>query len=50
MFTMMSAATPSEIFFVSLRGKSCRPYNSDTRIRIEYPDHTRFYYPDAMVV
>lgn len=34
----------------SLRGKSCRPYNSDTKIRIEFPDHTRFYYPDAMVV
>lgn len=33
-----------------LRGKSCRPYNSDTKVRIEYPDHTRFYYPDAMVV
>jgi Uma2 family endonuclease len=33
-----------------LRGKPCRPYNSDTKIRIEFPDHTRFYYPDAMVV
>jgi Uma2 family endonuclease len=33
-----------------LRGKSCQPFNSDTKIRIEYPDHTRFYYPDAMVV
>jgi Uma2 family endonuclease len=33
-----------------LRGKPCRPYNSDTRVRIEFPDHTRFYYPDAMVV
>jgi Uma2 family endonuclease len=33
-----------------LRGKSCRPFNSDTKIRIEYSDHTRFYYPDAMVV
>jgi Uma2 family endonuclease len=33
-----------------LRGKSCRPFNSDTKIRIEYPDHTRFYYPDALVV
>lgn len=36
--------------FSSLRGKSCRPFNSDTKVRIEYPDHTRFYYPDAMVV
>jgi Uma2 family endonuclease len=33
-----------------LRGKPCRPYNSDTKVRIEFPDHTRFYYPDAMVV
>jgi len=33
-----------------LRGKSCQPYNSDTKVRIEFPDHTRFYYPDAMVV
>lgn len=34
----------------SLRGKSCQPFNSDTKVRIELPDHTRFYYPDAMVV
>jgi Uma2 family endonuclease len=33
-----------------LRGKPCEPCNSDTKIRIEFPDHTRFYYPDAMVV
>jgi Uma2 family endonuclease len=33
-----------------LRGKPCQPFNSDTKIRIEFPDHTRFYYPDAMVV
>lgn len=33
-----------------LRGKSCQPYNSDTKGRIEFADHTRFYYPDAMVV
>ncbi len=33
-----------------LRGKSCFPINSDVKIRIQYPDHTRFYYPDAGVV
>jgi Uma2 family endonuclease len=33
-----------------LRGKSCKPCNSDVKIRIELADHTRFYYPDAMVV
>lgn len=35
---------------IQLRGKPCQPFNSDTKVRIEYPDHTRFYYPDAMVV
>lgn len=33
-----------------LRGKKCRPFNSDTKIRIRLPTHTRFYYPDAAVV
>lgn len=33
-----------------LRGKPCQPFNSDTKVHIELPDHTRFYYPDAMVV
>ena len=33
-----------------LRGKTCQPFNSDTKVRIDYPDHVRFYYPDAMVV
>lgn len=34
----------------SLRGKPCRPFNSDTKVRIEFADHVRFYYPDAQVV
>lgn len=38
------------ILFGMLRGKPCQPFNSDTKVRIELPDHTRFYYPDAMVV
>ena len=25
-----------------LRGKSCRPFNSDTKVRIEFPDQRRF--------
>lgn len=33
-----------------LRGKPCRPFNSATKVRIQFFDHTRFYYPDAMVV
>lgn len=33
-----------------LRGRKCRPYNSDTKIRVHLPTHWRFYYPDASVV
>jgi Uma2 family endonuclease len=33
-----------------LRGQSCRPYNSDTKIRIRMPNQVRFYYPDASVI
>ncbi len=33
-----------------LRGKPCQPFNSDMKVRIELPEHTRFYYPDAMAV
>lgn len=33
-----------------LRGKTCQPFNSDTKIRIEFSDHSRLYHPDAMVV
>ncbi len=38
------------VLFGKLRGKPCQPFNSDTKVRIELADHTRFYYPDAMVV
>lgn len=33
-----------------LRGSRCRPYNSDTKIRVRLPTHVRFYYPDASVI
>jgi Uma2 family endonuclease len=33
-----------------LRGRSCRPYSSDTKIRIRFATHTRFYYPDFSVI
>jgi len=33
-----------------LRGKSCRVFSSDAKVRIDLADHTRFYYPDAQVV
>jgi Uma2 family endonuclease len=32
-----------------LRGSPCRPFNSDTKVRIRLPFELRFYYPDAMV-
>ncbi len=35
---------------MQLRGKPCQALNSDVKVRVELPDHTRFYYPDAMVV
>lgn len=33
-----------------LRGHACRPYNSDTKIRIRLPHHVRFYYPDLSII
>jgi len=33
-----------------LKGHACRPFNSDTKIRIRMIDHVRFYYPDMSVV
>lgn len=33
-----------------LRGKPCRSFNSDTKVRIRLPNQTRFYYTDTMVV
>ena len=46
-----SIATNSLAFLHNqLHGKPCQPFNSDTKVRIELPDHLRFYYPDAMVV
>ena len=32
-----------------LRGKLCRPYNSDTKVRLRLPAGLRFYYPDVQV-
>jgi len=33
-----------------LRGRRCRPFNSDTKIRIRLPTQVRFYYPDVSVI
>jgi len=32
-----------------LRGKPCRAFNSDTKVRVRLPNHFRFYYPDTLV-
>lgn len=36
--------------FTQLRGKPCFPIGSDTKIKIQTRDQTRFYYPDAGVI
>ena len=33
-----------------LSGHGCRPFNSDTKVRIRLVDQTRFYYPDVQVI
>ncbi|MBM3996929.1 MAG: Uma2 family endonuclease [Planctomycetes bacterium] len=33
-----------------LRGRTCQPFNSDTKIRVRLPTQTRFYYPDGSVI
>jgi Uma2 family endonuclease len=36
--------------FSQLRGKPCRIFTSDLKVRIDLSEHTRFYYPDVQVV
>ena len=33
-----------------LRGGPCQVFNSDMKVRVRYPTHTRFYYPDGQIV
>jgi Uma2 family endonuclease len=33
-----------------LRGRTCRAYNSDTKIRVQLLSGQRFYYPDSSVI
>jgi Uma2 family endonuclease len=33
-----------------LRGRPCRAFNSDTKIRIRLPNQVRFYYPDTSII
>ena len=38
------------MLYAQLLGKKCEPFGSDLKVRIEYPSHTRLYYPDVAVV
>lgn len=42
--------TITAMLYARLRGKRCRPFNSDMLVRIRHGADHRFYYPDAMVV
>jgi Uma2 family endonuclease len=44
------AMNTSGTLHARLRGSGCRPYNSDTKIRIQLKTQVRFYYPDVSVV
>lgn len=33
-----------------LGGRPCEPFNSNMKVRVPFPTHTRFYYPDGMIV
>ena len=33
-----------------LKGKACRPYSSDMKVRVDRADMKRFYYPDVQFV
>ncbi len=44
------AASALGILYGALRGSPSESFNSDMKVRIQLRDHTRYYYPDAMVV
>ncbi len=57
-YAMAGASTPhneicanlSGILYNRLRGKPCKPFGSDMKVKINVSDSTYFYYPDAMIV
>ena len=57
-YAMAGANTPHNIIAMNasgmlhfrLRGKPCRPFNSDMLLRVQLGSRTRFYYPDVFVV
>ncbi|MFO0939570.1 MAG: Uma2 family endonuclease [Pirellulales bacterium] len=38
------------LFGIALKGKPCRPFDSDMMLRIRKQNGTRFYYPDLQVI
>lgn len=44
------ATNATSALWARLRDQPCRVFNSDTKVRIQLPGHTRFYYPDLSVV
>jgi Uma2 family endonuclease len=44
------ATNISGMLYTRLRRKPCEPFNSDMKVRVRFPTHTRFYYPDVSVV
>lgn len=46
----MAATNVTAALWNALKGRRCRPFNSDMKVRIQTPFMTRFYYPDVSVV
>jgi Uma2 family endonuclease len=44
------AANTQGAVHARLRGRRCRAFNSDTKIRIRLPNQVRFYYADVPVI
>ncbi len=40
----------TSVLHARLRGRPCRPCNSDTKVRVRLASQIRYYYPDASVV
>ena len=57
-YAMAGASTPhneiasnlSGILYACLRGKPCKPFGSDMKVRLNRAGSPYFYYPDAMIV
>lgn len=54
-YAMAGARDQHDIITVNLLARlhskgRCRPYSSDTKIRVQLPTQTRFYYPDTSVI